>query len=97
MLAYEICVVTLVLILQDIQTFMDDAEDGVIYFSLGSNVKTGQGFDAEELILIESFRRMKQRILWKWENENLKVDLKNVKISKWFPQVEILGEFFIQI
>lgn len=74
---------------------MDGAEHGVIYFSLGSNVKTGMGFENEEKILLESFSRVKQRILWKWENENLRVNLKNVKVSKWFPQVDILGEFFL--
>ena len=61
---------------------MDEAQDGVIFFSLGTNVKTNSGFTQEEKILIETFGKMKQRILWKWENENLNVNLKNVKISK---------------
>ena len=41
---------------------------------------------------IEVFSKQKQRILWKWEKDSLPGQPKNVKIGKWFPQSDILGE-----
>ena len=37
------------------------------------------------------FRRLKQKILWKWETETMEGLPDNVKLSKWLPQQDILG------
>ncbi|CAH1389506.1 unnamed protein product [Nezara viridula] len=77
----------------DIQTYMDEAEHGVIYFSFGSNLKASDVLVGEKgKALMKTFEKMPQRILMKWETDN--PDLKipsNVRIGKWFPQRDILA------
>ena len=71
---------------------MNDAKDGVIYFSLGSNLQmSDMATDNKFEAFLSVFKDLKQRVLWKWEKDfPLKPD--NVKISKWFPQQDILGK-----
>jgi len=42
-------------------------------------------------LLIDVFGRMKQRILWKWETEDMADKPDNVMLSKWLPQQDVLG------
>jgi hypothetical protein len=42
-------------------------------------------------LLIDVFGRMKQRILWKWETEDMADKPANVMLSKWLPQQDVLG------
>ncbi|CAH0389264.1 unnamed protein product [Bemisia tabaci] len=41
--------------------------------------------------ITEVFSKLPQRILWKWEDDSLKIPHSNIKISKWFPQQDILA------
>lgn len=41
---------------------------------------------------IEALGDIPQRVLWKYESENIKEIPKNVMLRKWFPQRSILGE-----
>ena len=43
-------------------------------------------------MFMEAFSKLDQRILWKFEAD-LKDISKNVMISKWLPQQDILGEY----
>ena len=40
---------------------------------------------------INVFSKLKQRVLWKWETETMDDLAKNVKLSKWVPQQDVLG------
>jgi glucuronosyltransferase len=64
----------------------------VIYFSLGSNVRSADLSKQVVETFFEVFRKMDYEILWKWEA--LEPDNKpdNVKFVKWLPQQDILGE-----
>jgi glucuronosyltransferase len=42
-------------------------------------------------ILLEVFGRLKQRILWKWEVEEMPDKPSNVMLSKWLPQQDVLA------
>ncbi|XP_039292857.1 UDP-glycosyltransferase UGT5 isoform X2 [Nilaparvata lugens] len=77
---------------QDLQEWMDGAEEGVIYFSLGSNMK-GTSFPAEKrAAFIDAFSRLdKFRVLWKWEDDRLPDQPSNTLIRKWLPQNSILA------
>nr|QVG59860.1 UDP-glucuronosyltransferase [Nilaparvata lugens] len=78
---------------QDIQKWMDDSEDGVIYFSLGSNMK-GTSVPAEKRnAFIRAFSMFPRvRVLWKWESdEKLPGQPDNVLVKKWLPQQAILA------
>jgi len=37
------------------------------------------------------FSRLKQRVLWKWDNETMPDLPANVKLGTWLPQQDILG------
>lgn len=77
---------------QDIKKFIDEAADGVIYFSMGSHLKSALMPDVKLRAILEAFSRLKQRVLWKWENETLPGKSNNVKVAKWLPQSDILGK-----
>ncbi|KAH8242766.1 hypothetical protein KR032_001882, partial [Drosophila birchii] len=74
-----------------IQKFLDEAEHGAIYFSLGSQVRSAD-MPAEKLkIFLNAFARLKQRVLWKFEDDKLPNLPGNVKVEKWLPQADILA------
>lgn len=76
---------------QDIEEFIKGAKHGVIYFSMGSNLKSKDLPQEKRLALIETFSKLKQRVLWKFEEPNLPGKPENVFISDWFPQDDILA------
>jgi len=76
---------------KDIQEFMDSAKDGVIYFSLGSNIETSKMPKEQLNAFIKAFSQLKQKILWKWELDEFPNKPDNVKFSSWFPQSDILA------
>ncbi|RXG56120.1 Anthocyanidin 3-O-glucosyltransferase [Armadillidium vulgare] len=63
-------------------------EDGFIFFSLGSALNPE--FSTKE-ILVKVFGSLKQRILWKWNEETMPDLPSNVKLQKWLPQADLLG------
>ena len=76
---------------KDLQKFMDEAKDGVIFVSFGSVMQASEMSDDIRLKLISVFKGLKQKILWKWETEEMKDKPTNVKLSKWLPQESILA------
>lgn len=75
----------------DIQKFIDESEHGVVYFSLGGNlIPSAMPVEKQEAI-IKALSSVKQRILWKWDDLNVKVDKEKFLVQKWFPQNEILA------
>lgn len=83
---------------KDLQSLMDNAKDGVIYFSMGS---TWQSKDIPNDVtegLLKVFGELKQTVIWKYEADLQNLP-KNVHILKWAPQQSILAHpnclFFI--
>ncbi|XP_051153638.1 UDP-glycosyltransferase UGT5-like isoform X2 [Leptopilina boulardi] len=75
---------------QDIQEFLDNAPDGVIYFSLGSNLQSDQLSNNSLTALYGAFRTLKQKILWKHTGIPT-IEIKNIKFIKWAPQQTVLA------
>lgn len=75
---------------KDLKEFLDSAKDGVIYFSMGSNLKSADIPLEKRNALLKVFGKLKQKVLWKFETEDVALP-KNVKIQKWLPQQDILG------
>ncbi|XP_073825570.1 UDP-glycosyltransferase UGT5-like [Musca autumnalis] len=77
---------------EDIQQFINSSPEDVIYFSMGSNIKS-KDFPPERLqMIIEIFRKLPYKILWKFENPQLPVEKPpNLFIKPWFPQSDILA------
>lgn len=76
---------------EDLKNFIESAKDGVVYFSLGSNVRSVDLPEEKRAALLNTFRKLKQKVLWKWEDPNLPNKPDNVLISTWFPQDDILS------
>ncbi|XP_063990323.1 UDP-glycosyltransferase UGT5-like [Diachasmimorpha longicaudata] len=76
---------------EDIQRFLDDAEEGVLFFSWGSMIKASS-MDQDTLReILKVLRSVPWKVLWKWEDEFLPGKPDNVMIKKWLPQAAILG------
>ncbi|KAJ2952617.1 hypothetical protein O0L34_g6942 [Tuta absoluta] len=75
---------------KDLQKIMDSAKNGVIYFSLGSNVKSKDLPDEIKQSLLKMFQQLKYTVLWKFEEQLIGLP-KNVQILKWAPQQSILA------
>jgi glucuronosyltransferase len=76
---------------QDIRVFLDDAQDGAVYFSLGSNLQTRQLSTGPLTALCNALGSLKQRVLWKHDG-NMAIHPANIKFVKWAPQQAVLGK-----
>ncbi|KFB51605.1 AGAP007374-PA-like protein [Anopheles sinensis] len=81
----------------DLQKFIDEAKDGVIFFSLGTNLRSADLPPAKLAIILGVFGAMKQRVVWKFENENIKNLPPNVLVRSWLPQSDILGHHNVKV
>jgi glucuronosyltransferase len=80
---------------RDIKKFLDEAPDGVIYFSMESILESSELPEVKRQAFLDAFSKRKQRVLWKWESDTLPGQPKNVIIGKWLPQSDILGNSLI--
>lgn len=81
----------------DLQTYLDESKNGVIYCSFGTNIHS-EKFDAGHLqSFIEAFRRLKYDVLYKFGNETMKNKPGNVKLVKWAPQPDLLAHKNIKL
>ncbi|XP_072933214.1 UDP-glucosyltransferase 2-like [Epargyreus clarus] len=74
----------------DLKNLLDNAKNGLIYFSLGSNLKSKYLPDDLKKSLLKMFGELKQTVLWKFE-EDLPNRPSNVHIIQWAPQPSILA------
>ncbi|XP_013166242.1 PREDICTED: UDP-glucuronosyltransferase 2B10-like [Papilio xuthus] len=75
---------------QDLKDILDDAKHGVIYFSLGSNLKSKDFPEKILQDLLKLFGELQQTVIWKFE-QSLTNKPANVHILKWAPQQSILA------
>lgn len=71
---------------------MDEAENGLIYFSLGTYFPDHMLGKEYFQNYINVFKTLPQRVLWKTRAEKIDNLPKNVMIGKWMPQQDILGK-----
>lgn len=64
----------------------------MIYFSFGSNLNMSDLPEHNIKLFINSFKKLSQLVLWKWEKGTIKNLPKNIHIDKWFPQQYILSK-----
>ncbi|CAG9827271.1 unnamed protein product [Diabrotica balteata] len=69
---------------------MNNAKDGVILMSFGTNIHSANLKEDKKKIFLETLGQLKQTVLWKFDKDldNLP---KNVILKKWLPQKEILA------
>ena len=75
----------------DLKDFLDKSPEGVILVSFGSGINPSSMREERRLELINAFKQLKQRIIWKWDG-NVTEDLPdNVIARKWLPQQDLLA------
>lgn len=80
---------------EDLQKFLDNAKEGVVVFSMGTNLKSKDLTIEVRKSLLNSFSKIKQKVLWKFETD-LPEAPKNVKVMNWLPQQDTLSEFIVK-
>ena len=75
----------------DLKQFLDNSKEGVIYFSLGSNVKSVFLPEQKREAILNAFSKLKLKVLWKWEDDVLPGQPPNVRLGKWLPQQDVLA------
>ncbi|XP_044269389.1 UDP-glycosyltransferase UGT5-like [Tribolium madens] len=75
---------------EDLQKFLDNAKEGAILFSMGSNLKSQDLKPEMKAGILAAFSKIKQKVLWKFEVEFKDVP-DNVKIVNWVPQQDVLA------
>ena len=76
---------------RDIKEFLDSATDGAIIFSMGSIIRAVQWPEHKREAFVKAFGKIKEKVLWKYENDTLPNKSDNVMISKWIPQRDVLA------
>uniref|UniRef100_A0A1B6DGT0 UDP-glucuronosyltransferase n=1 Tax=Clastoptera arizonana TaxID=38151 RepID=A0A1B6DGT0_9HEMI len=76
---------------QDIKKFLDESEHGVVYFSLGSIANGSSMSDSSRKAFCNVFSKLPQRVLWKWEVDDMPEKPANVMLVKWAPQRDVLA------
>ncbi|XP_029729225.1 UDP-glucosyltransferase 2 isoform X1 [Aedes albopictus] len=76
---------------QELQQYLDASRHGVIYFSLGTLIRSDSINQKNLKIFVDTFKSLKYDILWKCDSEVNLNDTRNIKISKWFPQQDVLA------
>lgn len=76
---------------ENMQKFLDSATDGAILFSMGSFLQSRDWSIKERETFVKTFGKLKQKVLWKFENDTLLGKPDNVMTSAWIPQRDILA------
>ncbi|XP_024888219.1 UDP-glucuronosyltransferase 1-7C-like isoform X1 [Temnothorax curvispinosus] len=76
---------------EDVRVFLDEAKNGAIVISLGTNVKWKDvGLDKIKIVIL-ALSKLKQRVLWKLDIDVPFEIPNNVMVVKWMPQSEVLS------
>ncbi|GLG96693.1 ADP,ATP carrier protein 1 [Gryllus bimaculatus] len=77
---------------QELRAWLDAAPaEGVVYFSMGSNLRSADMPAAKREAFLRAFAALPQRVLWKWEEDTLPGQPPNVRLAKWLPQQDVLA------
>ncbi|XP_075223716.1 UDP-glycosyltransferase UGT4-like isoform X2 [Lycorma delicatula] len=76
---------------KDIQDFMDNSKNGVIYFSFGTIIPSHRMPAEFKNNFIKAFGKLKQNVLWKANVDSMADIPDNVKVAKWLSQQSVLA------
>lgn len=74
----------------DLKAYLDASRHGVIFISFGTNVMPSALPQERIQTLIKAFSQLPYDVLWKWDKDELPGRSKNIRISKWLPQPDLL-------
>ncbi|KAF5301861.1 hypothetical protein FQR65_LT08693 [Abscondita terminalis] len=81
---------------KDLQATLDNAVEGFVYFSLGTNVKSKELSERNLNVILETFAELPYLVLWKYE-EDMENKPRNVITRKWLPQASVLSHRNIKV
>ncbi|KAM7360202.1 UDP-glycosyltransferase UGT5-like [Cochliomyia hominivorax] len=83
---------------KDLDDFINSAEHGVIFFSMGTNVKTHHMQEGALEKIFNVFSKLPQKVLWKVDDESqVPGNSSNILYRKWLPQSDILGHSNVKL
>ncbi|CAH0727076.1 unnamed protein product, partial [Brenthis ino] len=74
-----------------LQKFVEESEQGIIYISFGSVVKSSTMPEEKIKAVLGAIAELPYRFIWKWESNVMLMDKNKLYLSSWLPQVDILG------
>lgn len=74
--------------------FIDESNEGVIYFSLGTTFRGSSMPRYIQRAFIKAFENIPERVIWKIDKQLSNIS-SNVMTSQWVPQSDILGMFIL--
>ncbi|VEN52511.1 unnamed protein product [Callosobruchus maculatus] len=75
---------------RDLQTFLDSSVEGVVYFSLGTNMLSKDLKSKEFDVISQALSELPYKVLWKYELDDIPHKPGNIKFAKWLPQQDVL-------
>lgn len=75
----------------ELKKFLDEASDGAILWTFGSNVEVSTSEPEKVDIMLKVLSKLNQRVVLKWEIENTSRLPNNIFAQKWLPQDAILA------
>ncbi|PSN55501.1 hypothetical protein C0J52_02581 [Blattella germanica] len=84
-------------VVEELEEYLDSAEHGIIYFSMGSMIRAETLPPEKRDAFLQAFAELPQKVIWKWEGDTMPGKPPNVKIAKWLPQFDILSHPNIKV
>ncbi|KAM7364716.1 UDP-glycosyltransferase UGT5-like [Cochliomyia hominivorax] len=83
---------------KELEEFINSAEHGVIFFSMGTNVKIQHLQEGALEKIFNVFSKLPQKVLWKVDDESqVPGNSSNILYRKWLPQSDILGHSNVKL
>ncbi|XP_022814660.1 UDP-glucuronosyltransferase 2B2-like isoform X2 [Spodoptera litura] len=76
---------------ENLERWVSESRHGFILFSFGSLIRGSSLPPKRSEAILKVFARLPQRVLWKWETEDIKGLPDNVLVLKWLPQYDLLN------
>ncbi|KAJ0171764.1 hypothetical protein K1T71_012527 [Dendrolimus kikuchii] len=75
---------------KDLEAYLNSSKNGVIYISFGTNIDPSMLPPQRIQTLMEGFSELPYDVLWKFDKDEMPGKSKNIKLSKWLPQSDLL-------
>lgn len=75
----------------DIAKILDEAKEGAIFFSLGSNIQGSHLTEEKIKIMFNVISKLPYKVLWKWGPTDRPGQSDNIIYRDWMPQDDILA------
>uniref|UniRef100_A0A1Y1NPQ7 UDP-glycosyltransferase n=1 Tax=Photinus pyralis TaxID=7054 RepID=A0A1Y1NPQ7_PHOPY len=81
---------------EDLKAYLDSSNEGVILVSMGSILRSAYISDSKREAILNALGNLPQNVLWKWDEESMPNQPRNIRLVKWLLQNDVLGSVFCQ-